>query len=129
MEFGRVWYYRKHGGAASAKRAANLRKFLAYNEKFTGSRADLRNQRAAQKNLAAIGAGIGNNRAGSKRKKGSMKSQFRYKVGELGSAGQRPRPYLGVIKGNAALGAVREQVEKKLTDAVRKEWDRIGEYR
>jgi hypothetical protein len=121
MEFGRIWYYRAWGSASGAKRAANITKFLGYNEKFTGSATDLKRQRAAQKNLAAIGARIGNNRPGSKRAKGIMKRQEKFR----GSPGQRARPYLGVIKGNAAIGAVTDDVTHLLSQAIRDEWDRI----
>ena len=40
--------------------------------------------------------------------------------------GQRARPYLGVIKGNGAVGEVRERVETMLRAAFEKEWERIG---
>lgn len=118
MEFGRIWYYRRHSAEGGATRAKNIQKFLTYS-------TDDRARRSAFKNLAAIGAGIGNNRPGSKRAKGSMKRQFRFRS----DRGQKAKPYLGVIHGNAAIGAVKDQVERKLTDAVRKEWDRLADYR
>lgn len=117
MEFGRIWYYRKHGTEEGAKRAKNIEKFLSYS-------TDDKARRSALRNLAAIGAGIGNNRPGSKRKKGVMKRQFRFRA----AAGQKPKPYLGVVKGNAAIGAVQDQVREKLETAIRKEWDRLAEY-
>ncbi len=116
MEFGRVWYYRRFSQEGGAKRAANIMKFLDYSH-------DDRLRRSAVKNLLAIGAGIGNNRPGSKRAKGSMKRQWRFRVPE--GEGQRARPYLGVIKGDAAIGAVKDEVEDLLTKAIRDEWDRI----
>lgn len=61
-----------------------------------------------------------------KGRKGALVRKYRKGVGETG-AGQKPRPYLGVKDGGHALAAVRDQVEQKLTDAVRKEWDRLAE--
>jgi hypothetical protein len=40
--------------------------------------------------------------------------------------GQSPRPYVGVISGNAASGAVAPYAREQLTQAVSDEWDRIG---
>lgn len=118
MEFGRVWYYRKD---FESRQAQLMRSFS-----YAGTKAA---ERRIEKRLSALAGGqaIGNNRPGSKRRKGGMvAAMHRYKVGEIGSAGQKPRPYLGVVNGGAALAAVREQVEQKLTDAVKKEWARLA---
>lgn len=39
--------------------------------------------------------------------------------------GQRPNPYLGVVKGDAAIGAVRGRVQDILLAAYAAEWERI----
>lgn len=41
------------------------------------------------------------------------------------SPGQRARPYLGVIKGDAAIGATKDSAQRRIGDAVVKEWERI----
>jgi len=113
MEFGRVYYYRKD---VAARQAQIYRSF-----KYSPTEAA---QRRAAKRLGqlAAGEGIGNNRPGSKRKKGSMVAlMHRYKVAK----GQAAKPYLGIVHGNAAIGAVGDDVSKLLTQAIRDEWDRI----
>lgn len=42
------------------------------------------------------------------------------------SPGQRPRPYLGVVQGDAAIGAVKEDAQRRIADAFEREWERIG---
>lgn len=41
------------------------------------------------------------------------------------SKGQKAQPYMGIIKGDGAIGAVKEEVQQKLSTAFEKEWDRI----
>lgn len=68
-------------------------------------------------------AGIGNNRPGSKRAKGSIKTKSnRNRVG----GGQKARPFLGIIEGDQAISASHDRVANLLTDAYAAEWDRIG---
>lgn len=67
--------------------------------------------------------GIGNNRAGSKRGRGSMKKQYRYHV--AAGRGQKARPYMGIVDGGGAIAASAERVRKILSDAIEREWDRV----
>lgn len=117
MEFGRIWYYRANAAGRSAQIEASLRY----------SPTEARRARAERRlSQLASGVRIGNNRPGSKRRKGSMVAYMqRYRVGDIGSAGQRPRPYLGIINRNAAIGAVEDDVERLLTAAIRDEWNRL----
>ena len=68
-------------------------------------------------------AGIGNNRPGSKRGRGSMKKQWRFRV--PAGHGQQARPYLGIINGGGAIGASQDKVREILSDAIEREWNRI----
>lgn len=56
----------------------------------------------------------------------NVKSGTRFKVGALGSAGQHPRPYLGVVRGDAAIGETSEPIARLLLQAIEAEWERIG---
>ena len=69
---------------------------------------------------SAIGAG--NNRTGSKRAKGSIKSKG-HKA--RASRGQAARPYLGIIGGDQAIAASHDRVAELLTEAYVKEWERL----
>ena len=40
--------------------------------------------------------------------------------------GQKAKPYLGIIKGDAAIAAARDKVETLILDAFEKEWIRIA---
>lgn len=40
--------------------------------------------------------------------------------------GQRAQPIIGIVKGDAAIGAVGAQVRGRLVDAIHLEWSRIG---
>jgi hypothetical protein len=66
----------------------------------------------------------GNNRNGAKRGKGSVKGSG-HKFQVLKGRGQSPKPFLGVIEGGHAIGAVKDDVEQLLTAAIRAEWNRI----
>lgn len=67
-------------------------------------------------------AGIGNNRPGSKRAKGSIKGKSnKVRVGR----GQAARPFLGIINGDQAIAASHDRVATLLTDAYVKEWERL----
>ena len=68
-------------------------------------------------------SGMGNNRPGSKRGKGSVKAKA---VKVRVSPGQKARPYLGVKDGNAAIAASKSRVVALLNDAFEREWERIG---
>lgn len=45
---------------------------------------------------------------------------------KAGRGGQKAQPFVGIVKGGAALGAVEPRVRQLLTSAVSKEWDRLG---
>ena len=40
--------------------------------------------------------------------------------------GQPARPYFGIVKGDAAIGATNERSMKRISDAIFNEWERIG---
>lgn len=40
--------------------------------------------------------------------------------------GQQARPYMGIIRGDAAVGATNDEVKRLISDAFDKEWERIG---
>lgn len=42
------------------------------------------------------------------------------------STGQKPRPYIGIVNGDAAVGSTSERVKQLIADAVSREWDRLG---
>ena len=42
------------------------------------------------------------------------------------SRGQKARPYMGIKKGDQAIGEVRDDVRRLLGDAIEREWQRIG---
>jgi len=42
------------------------------------------------------------------------------------SPGQRPKPFIGIIKGDAAVGAVRPRLEQIINEAIEAEWHRLG---
>jgi len=52
----------------------------------------------------------------------AVKSGQRFKV----AGGQRPQPYVGVINGDHAIGAVKGYARERLTEAINQEWERIG---
>lgn len=65
----------------------------------------------------------GNNRPGSKRKKGSIR-----RTGTLVTRrGQRPRTYVGIKHGSHAIGATAPEISKILSEAIDKEWARLAE--
>lgn len=68
-----------------------------------------------------VSPGAGNNRGTQKRAKGSMK---RGKV--VIRPGQKARPFLGVEKGDAAIGAKADEIRTLLTNAIEQEWIRLG---
>jgi len=42
------------------------------------------------------------------------------------SKGQKAKPFVGVMKGDQAMGAVKPQVKAKIEAAITKEWERIA---
>ncbi len=50
----------------------------------------------------------------------------RFKAGALGSAGQRPRPFIGIVRGDAAIGETADQIRDVMAEAISQEWERIG---
>lgn len=42
------------------------------------------------------------------------------------SPGQRPRPFVGIRRGDHAIGAVRDDVERRLKRAFEQEWNRVA---
>lgn len=40
--------------------------------------------------------------------------------------GQKANPYIGIVKGDAAIAAVGPQIRRLFTEAIDREWDRIG---
>ena len=42
------------------------------------------------------------------------------------SPGQKARPYLGITKGDAAIGEVGERIKRLILQAIQDEWERIG---
>lgn len=40
--------------------------------------------------------------------------------------GQKPDPFIGIVKGDAAIGAVGPQIRTLFTTAIDREWNRIG---
>lgn len=73
-----------------------------------------------------VGAGVsgmGNNRPGSKRVKGSMKTKgTKYRA----SPGQKAKPFLGVKDGGHAIGASKDRVVALIGEAFEREWERLG---
>lgn len=65
--------------------------------------------------------GAGNNRDGQKRAKGSMRRGL-----AIYPRGQKPRPFLGIERGDGAIGATAEPIKKLLSEAVAAEWRRLG---
>lgn len=63
----------------------------------------------------------GNNRPGSKRKKGSMKAGQAFT-----SKGQRERVFVGIRRGDAAIAASQARVEELMANAILAEWERQG---
>lgn len=45
---------------------------------------------------------------------------------KAGRGGQKPEPFVGIVKGNAALGAVEGDVREILATAIEAEWSRVG---
>lgn len=45
---------------------------------------------------------------------------------KAGRGGQKAQPYVGIVKGDAALGAVGPQVRTILERSIAQEWERIG---
>lgn len=45
---------------------------------------------------------------------------------KAGRGGQKAQPYIGIVKGNAAIGAVGPGVRLRLERAIAQEWDRIA---
>ncbi|PKN81534.1 MAG: hypothetical protein CVU47_06360 [Chloroflexi bacterium HGW-Chloroflexi-9] len=45
---------------------------------------------------------------------------------KAGRRGQKAQPFIGIVKGNAAIGAVGPGVRQRLERAVTQEWDRIA---
>lgn len=43
------------------------------------------------------------------------------------SSGQRPRPFVGIKEGNAAIGATEEQIRARLQSAIEQEWARFDD--
>lgn len=64
----------------------------------------------------------GNNRPGSPRPKGSMKQGQKFSV----ARGQRERVFIGIRKGDAAIGAAQPRVEELFANAILAEWERQG---
>ena len=61
----------------------------------------------------------GNNRPGSPRAKGSMKRGRAFTT-----RGQRERVYIGIKRGDAAVGAAEPQIEELFSKAILAEWER-----
>lgn len=40
--------------------------------------------------------------------------------------GQPARPYIGIVRGDAAMGAIEADAQRKIADAIEAEWERIG---
>jgi len=40
--------------------------------------------------------------------------------------GQAARPFVGIVRGGQAIGAVEAKVKERIADAVSREWDRLG---
>lgn len=53
----------------------------------------------------------------------SVKSGRKFQV--PAGRGQKPRPFLGIVKGDAAIAEVKGPIEEKLKRAISGEWDRI----
>lgn len=67
---------------------------------------------------------IGNNRPGFKRQRGAFK-RYGYRVKYW--PGWRGEPFVGIRDGGHAIGAVRPWALERLSQAVRKEWERIAQ--
>jgi|GEM_PF-4667904 len=107
VEFGRRYYYRKATAVA-----------------VKGSQRGRRTHGASKK---GFGSYIGNNQPGFKRGKGSMRNQERY----VSAKGLKARPYLGIAylrkpSGPGAIHGTFPKVQKILTAAIEKEWQRLA---
>jgi hypothetical protein len=59
---------------------------------------------------------------GYRRMGGRMEGAQRFRA----TRGQEARPYIGIIHGDAAVGASADRVKRLLAEAVSREWDRLG---
>lgn len=64
----------------------------------------------------------GNNRPGSKRAKGAMKRGQVFKA----TRGQREKVFIGIRRGDAAIGASEARVTELMNNAILAEWERQG---
>jgi len=66
---------------------------------------------------------IGNNRPGSKRREGVFR---RYGERIKYHPGMAPRPYVGIVNGDQAIGAIQPEARRLLEQAIAREWERIA---
>jgi len=66
---------------------------------------------------------IGNNRPGSKRRKGVFR---RYGERIKYHPGMPARPYVGIVHGDQAIGAIQPETRRLIEEALEREWARIA---